>query len=339
MAAASLLLGAAVLAVTGGLGRERWSAGSVDGPGRAWNLDLIDAPDAWAAATGRGVIVAVVDTGIDARHPALRGRVLVALTCLRADGDPDRCVVGGDTDRDGHGTHVAGIVAGGADDRPIGVAPEADLIVLQALQADRCRRRPCGGSGRAGDVAAAIDRAVDEGADVVNLSLGADVGGVDDRVVAAIHRAWSRHVIVVLAGGTDTAMADLSPTVPAIVVTAVDHERQLAPYATGVGRARWGLAAPGGSALSDDGDGCTGSDAVRSAVPVPAGASEAYGCLIGTSMAAPHVSGALALLLSRGLGPEDAIDRLLVRADDLGDEGDDPVYGSGLLSLEDVLTT
>jgi len=94
------------------------------------------------------------------------------------------------------------------------------------------------------------------------------------------------------------------------------------------------LAAPGGTARTDRGDGCDGDDAVRSALPVPAGEAEAYGCLAGTSMAAPHVSGALALLLAQGLRPEAAVERLLATAEDAGIEGRDDLYGSGLLSLD-----
>jgi subtilisin family serine protease len=332
--AASVLVGAALLAVTGAVGRRTWAARAGAGNDVPWNLEAVGAPVAWESTTGAGIAVAVVDTGVDARHPALAGRVLVALDCVGADGDPARCRVGGDTDHDGHGTHVAGIVAGGAGGDALGIAPEADLIVLRALADDSCALRPCGGSGQAGDVAAAIDRAVQQGADVVNLSLGAGVGGVDPRVVDAIDRAWSRRVVVVLAGSTRAAVSDVGAATPAVVVTATDHEGRIAPYATGVGSARWALAAPGGSARADEGDGCAGDDAVRSAVPVPAGATEAYGCLAGTSMAAPHVSGALALLLAQGLEPEAAVDRLLATAEDAGVEGPDPLYGSGLLSLD-----
>jgi subtilisin family serine protease len=332
--AASALVGAALLAVTGAVGRTTWTARAGADSEVPWNLDAVGAPTAWETTTGEGVAVAVIDTGVDARHPALAGRVLVALDCVGADGDPSRCRVGGEVDHDGHGTHVAGIVAGGADGDALGVAPEADLIVLRAVADDRCERRPCGGSGQAGDVAAAIDRAVAEDAQVVNLSLGAGVGGVDPRVVAAIERAWAQGVLVVIAGSTRSAVTDLAPDTPAVVVTAVDHEGRIAPYATGVGSARWALAAPGGIARTDVGDGCHADDAVRSAVPVPAGEVDAYGCLAGTSMAAPHVSGALALLLADGLDPEAAIDRLLATAEDAGEEGPDDLYGAGLLSLD-----
>ena len=337
--AASILVGAALLAVTGAVGRRTWAARAGAGTDVPWNLDAVGAPIAWETTTGAGVAVAVIDTGVDARHPALAGRVLVALDCVGADGDPRRCQVGGDTDHDGHGTHVAGIVAGGADGDALGVAPEADLIVVRALADDSCVQRPCGGSGHAGDVAAAIDRAVQEGAQVVNLSLGAGVGGVDQRVMAAIDRAWASGSVVVLAGGTRSAVSDVGRDTPAVVVTAVDHDGRIAPYATGVGSARWALAAPGGTARTDQGDGCHRDDAVRSAIPVPAGEVEAYGCLAGTSMAAPHVSGALALLLAQGLGPEAAIDRLLATATDAGVAGRDELYGDGLLSLDRATAT
>ena len=318
--ASSFLVGAALLAVTGAVEPRPWraEAGAGAEAEAPWNLELVGAPEAWATTRGAGVVVAVIDTGVDTRHPSLAGRVLVALDCIGAGGDGARCRAGGDSDPDGHGTHVAGIVAGGEGGVVPGVAPEADLIVLRALADGTCLRRPCGGDGRAEDVAAAIDRAVDEGAQVVNLSLGAAVDGVDRSVLAALERAWQRGTIVVLAGGTHSVLTDVGPGTHAVVVTAVDRDGTLAPYATGVGTARWAVAAPGGTERSSAGDGCHDRDAIRSALPVPGGESEAYGCLAGTSMAAPHVSGALALLLAEGRSPQAAVDRLLATAEDAG---------------------
>ena len=123
------------LAVTGRLPRE--GGGTRPGPagGDQWNLEQADVAAAWPTTRGEDVVVAVVDSGVDARHPDLRDRVVGSTDCVGATGDPDACRPGGDTDPDGHGTHVAGIVAASADDgRGVaGVAPEARLLAVRAL--------------------------------------------------------------------------------------------------------------------------------------------------------------------------------------------------------------
>ncbi len=328
---AGAFLALAALAATGALSRQGEGTDPARLTGDQWNLDLVGAPEAWPTTEGDGVVVAVVDSGVDTRHPDLRGRVVGSVDCVGAAGDADACRPGGDTDRDGHGTHVAGIVAASADDGTgvAGVAPEVDLLSVRALEATSCDRRPCGASGRGADVAAGIRWAVARGATVVNLSVGiTDVDAGTD-LVDAIDEAWAAGAVVVVAGGNGARRTDLGDA-PAVVVSAVTAEGELAPYSTGVGPARWALSAPGGRERAPGGDGCHDDDAVLSTLPVPGGEGAAYGCLAGTSMAAPHVAGAAALLLATGLEPPAVVDRLLATATPV----DGAVAGPPLLDVD-----
>ncbi len=328
--ATGLFVALATLAVSGALGgdhdRQRAAA--------RWNMTLVDAAAAWDVTRGAGATVAVIDTGVDTRHADLADRVAATIDCVGAAGDPDRCRPGGDADPDGHGTHVAGLVAAspGGDHGVVGVAPDARLLAVRALRPASCDQRPCGGTGQGADVAAGLRWAVRAGADVANLSLGPGAGGTGDDLLAAINEAWAAGVVVVVAGPTHRVLTDLADA-PALVVTAVNAQGQLAPYDTPVDEARWALAAPGGTERAPTGDGCHGDDAVLSTVAVPAGSRTAYGCLAGTSMAAPHVAGAAALLRATGLSAAETVDRLLATADDRGRPGPDPGYGAGLLDV------
>ena len=131
-----------------------------------WGLAAIGAPGAWAVADGRGTTVGVVDTGVDAAHPDLAGQL-----------DPRGAV----TDPNGHGTHVAGVVAAATSNGVgvAGVAPGARVLAMQALGAD--------GSGPMSGVADAEDRAADLGARVINLSLGSEGPSLAERTVIRAH--------------------------------------------------------------------------------------------------------------------------------------------------------
>lgn len=309
---AGAFLALAGLAATGRLLAEGERTDPARRAGDQWNLDLVRAPEAWATSRGQGSIVAIVDSGVDTQHPDLRDQMAGSIDCVGASGDPDACGPGGAADRDGHGTHVAGIVAASADDGQgvAGVAPKARLLSVRALVARRCDRRPCGATGSPADVAAGVRWAVDHGADVVNLSVGATGDSLDPALPDAIAEAWAAGVVVVVAGGNGSQRTDLDDA-PALVVSAVTAEGEIPRYSKGVGPARWQLAAPGGLERWPYGDGCHDNDAVLSTLPVPGGENAAYGCLVGTSMAAPHVAGAAALLLSTGLDAQATVDRLL----------------------------
>ena len=272
-----------------------------------WNIARIGAP-----ASASGTVIAIVDSGVDGSHPAFAGRVLPAIDLVDGRGG----------DANGHGTHVAGTAAGAdAGCGSIGVAPDARILPVRVLDEE--------GEGTVDDVAEGIRRAADAGAAVINLSLGTDVvlrsvsgSGLQD----AIEYAWSKGSIPVLAAGNDGVFGGLLGSgyggIPAVVVTATDNRDRVASYATSIGSADWGLAAPGG-----DTSGVEGRD-ILSAFPDDRCALHA-----GTSMAAPHVSGALAVLRARGLGPQEAVQHLLATARDLGAPGPDGTYGHGLVDL------
>src|SRR5438132_872377 len=130
-----------------------------------WGLAQIGAPTAWATTTGSGVRVGIVDTGVDLTHEDLAGKVVESTSCVGAAGDPAKCQ-GSAQDDQGHGTHVAGIIAATRDNNLgiSGVAPDAQLVVAKALSAQ--------GAGSIADITAGIKWVVDHGARVVNLSLG-----------------------------------------------------------------------------------------------------------------------------------------------------------------------
>lgn len=261
-----------------------------------WNLAQIGAPDAWPVSTGAGVVIGIVDSGIDPSHPDLAGKIDAFADCLGG-----QCREGAARDSDGHGTAVAGIAAAktGNGAGIAGVAPDARLVVARVLGPD--------GSGVTEDINRAIQWVVDKGARVVNLSLGEPdlviVSRLGTPLRPGVEYAWTRGAIPVLASGN---YEDLSGSgsanygdLHAIVVGATDKSGKVAGYSTSLGNAMWGLVAPGGN-----GDG-PGADVIS---PIP---GSRYEWVAGTSMAAPHVSGALALLLAQGLSPSAAVDRLL----------------------------
>lgn len=287
---------------------------------KQWGLALIGAPEAWAAGRGAGTTIAVVDSGADLRHEDLLANLLPGRSFVSASPQDD----------DGHGSHVSGIAAGVADNGLgiAGVAPLAKLLPVKALGPD---------GGRSSDVAAGIRFAVDSGATVVNLSLGPDVplvfSALDTSLADAIEYAWSKGVICVLAAGNNALPISDYGDLHAIVVTAVDRQDRKPSYATSVGAARWGLAAPGGAGPDGAGpDGAGPEDDIASTYWAK-GEANRYEYLAGTSMATPHVAGAAAILRGLGLSAQDTVDRLLATAKDLGARGRDGTYGSGRLDL------
>ncbi len=260
------------------------------------SVPLIGAPQVWAMTdangkpvTGQGVRVAIIDTGVDYAHPDLGGcfgpacRVIGGYDFVNQDTDP--------MDDNGHGTHVAGIVA--ASGVITGVAPGAKLLAYKVLNAE--------GTGKDSDVIAALERAADpdgnpatdDGAHVINLSLGGD-GNPDDPVCQAVDNAVDLGIVVVAAAGNSGPYFETlaSPGVArkALTVAASDKQDQLAGFSSrGPVRGlesvvKPDIAAPGVS--------------ISSTVPIagPLGSAERYRPLSGTSMATPHIAGAAALL-------------------------------------------
>ena len=282
---------------------------------RQWNLRLVGAEKAWPYGRGKGVTIAIVDTGVDPSHEDLRGRVVAGRDFV--DGDAQA------NDEHGHGTHVAGIAAASAGNGlgVAGVAPDVRIMPVRVLNSS--------GRGDGSDIEPAVKWAVDHGADVVNLSLGSDIvwenltGGT---LTDAVNYAWSRGVVPVIASGNEGLFRLELGGAETLLVTATTPDDEIAWYATEVGFAQWGMAAPGGT--DDDGKASMVYSTLWAKNP-----DVNYGWAMGTSMAAPHVAGAAAILRGAGLSPRQTVDKLLATAKDLGPPGDDSIYGHGRLDV------
>lgn len=294
---------------------------------RQWSLTQANVPAAWPTASGGGIRIGIVDSGVNRNHDDLKDRVVEAATCTDTGGSHAACTTGGNAGNDivGHGSHVAGIAAGtmGNGVGIAGVAPAAQLVVARVFKPDGSNDP----SADLNDVKAGIDWVVAHGAKVVNLSLGAGGGGLLGGLLgggsnegsplgAAVQAAWAAGAIPVLAAGNDNASlfgaSGSYGALNAIVVGATIRNGSVASYSNGLtSGTKWGMVAPGGDSNGVDadmilstfgGDGC-------------ATQNNCYGYLSGTSMAAPMVSGAAAVLLSQGLSREQVVQTLLANAD------------------------
>ncbi len=274
-----------------------------------WQLKSLGMPEAWRHATGDGVTVAVVDSGVDGDHPDLKGQVLAGLDLVADSGD-------GRVDPVGHGTTVSAFIAGrGDDDGVIGIAPKAKILPIRVL--DRENRYD-----DALVVAKAVRWAVDSGAKVINLSLGGT--GSSAALAAALDYAFAKDVVVVACtgnAGSTTATDVWYPAREPGVIAVAGLERE--------GGELW-----------------TGSITGRQTV-VAAPATELVGArpngywrIQGTSFAAPMVSATAALVRSRwpGMSAGDVVNRIISTARDLGSPGRDEVYGYGMVDPVKALT-
>lgn len=301
---------------------------------RQWGLSTIGAPTAWNAGLyGEGVDIAIVDTGVHLGHQEFRGRLGPGRNFVSSSSSPqdDHCEDGApDPDpancaRGGHGTHVAGIAAAGIDNGgSVGVAPRARVMPVKVLDED--------GSGSFSDAAAAIRWSTDNGAEVINLSLGSSFQGLSGTPTVlndAVSYAWSKGVICVFAAGNSFILGSGFSNQPALVVSATNRQDGKPDFSSGVGEARWALAAPGGGStvqFEEDED-------IWSTVWVADNRSDTFTDMRGTSMAAPFVAGAAALLRAAGLTPQQTVDRLLATAKDVGPKGPDSTFGQGRLDV------
>lgn len=316
-----------------------------------WGIGKIAAPAAWDTARGAGVVVAVIDTGLDTAHPDLTANVWSnpgEIPGNEADDDGNGYVddvLGWNfysdsadiTDDHGHGTHVAGTVAATGNNTlgVIGVAFEAQVMGIKGLSA--------GGGGFSSDLADAILYATENGAQVINASWGGS--GESQILEDAVRFAHDAGVVVVAsAGNSNIDIAD-GPFFPAayretIAVAAFDHLDQKASFSNF--GAKIDVAAPGGG---DSGTGFEPDRSILSLLAAGAGSTmTGNGRLIvddylrqaGTSMAAPHVAGGAAVILS--LHPEytpvQVRQALRAGADDIDPPGFDPVAGYGRINLE-----
>jgi len=277
--------------------------------GQQWGLSMVESDAAHSVTRGAGAVVAVIDTGVLSSHEDLQGRVVAGHDFVSNDDTPQ--------DGNGHGTHVSGIVAAN-DGNGVGVssvAPDAKVMPIRVLDDD--------GSGSSNDIAAGIDWAVARGAQVINLSLGPDVPIVDSapEVGDAISRALDRGVVVAAASGNDGLPVCEQPQVQGrmLCVGSVD-KRGSRSFFSSFGQGL-GIVAPGGSALPFPNEDIlsTYNDG-------------GYEELAGTSQATPHVSGVAALLVSKGVTGQAAVDRILATARDVGPAGPDSQYGAGIVN-------
>lgn len=256
-----------------------------------WHVDLVGAPAAWQAGyTGEGVVVAVVDTGVDWTHPDLNDVIWTNSGEIEGNGvDDDGNGFVDDVrgwnfvdntantlDVNGHGTHVAGSIAGENNGFGVtGVAYAAQIMPVQVLGAN--------GSGTSRGVADGIRYAVDNGAQIINLSLG---GGFSSSIYAALQYAEANNVLVVAASGNS---GDATPGYPAVhsdtfgntlSVGAHDSASRVAGFSNRVGNS---------GAVQVDAPGVS----VLSTIP-----GNRYARFSGTSMATPHTAGVAALVWS-----------------------------------------
>ncbi|MCB5165848.1 S8 family peptidase [Streptomyces bambusae] len=245
------------------------------------SVPQIGAPTMWRAGyTGKGVKVAVLDTGVDQTHPDLKG-LEVAQKNFSDSGDSN--------DRFGHGTHVASIVAGsGAKSagRRKGVAPGVRLLDGKVLGDD--------GWGTDSSIVGGMQWAVDQGAKVVNMSLGGGDEAAVDPKEAAIARLSGKALFVVSAGNAGDepgTIASPGSSPAALTVGAVDKQDRLADFSsrgpTAAGVSKPDITAPGVD--------ISAAASTQGTPPDTTG----YVAMSGTSMAAPHVAGSAALVLQQ----------------------------------------
>ncbi|MEK3697777.1 S8 family peptidase [Paenibacillus sp. FSL R10-2199] len=270
-----------------------------------WNLPAIETELGWNLSKGsKEVVVAVVDTGVQADHPDLQGQLLAGYNAITNGGAPDDDV--------GHGTHVSGIIGAltNNEEGVAGISWYNKILPVKALDNS--------GAGTTYSVAEGIIWAADHGAKVINLSLGnyADSQFLHD----AIKYAYDRDVVIVSASGNDNTER---PGYPAA------YEEVIAVAATNStgGRASF-------SNYGDYIDVAAPGESIASTYP-----DNQYAALSGTSMASPHVA-ALAGLV-RSLNPEltnkEVTELLTSNAVDLGDAGHDKYYGWGQVDIYKTL--
>ncbi len=279
-----------------------------------WGVERVNAPSAWATSTASGINVAIIDTGIDLTHPDLQANIKSGFNAIR----PGKSA----NDDNGHGTHVAGIVAAVNNSiGVVGVAHQANLYPVKVLNK--------AGWGWTSDIIEGLQWCVSTHTDtdptndirVANMSFGAS--GSDSAEHDAIVAAHNAGITLVAAAGNDSGGAVNYPAAypEVIAVSATDYSDAVAYFSSS--GPEIDLAAPGVSIYSTY-KGWT------------------YKTLSGTSMAAPHVTGVAALVLATPVGaydlngngiwdPAEVQAKLEATARDLGSPGKDSIYGDGLV--------
>jgi subtilisin family serine protease len=345
-------------------------------PAPTWSVNWIGAPAVWSQGyKGACVLVAVIDTGVDYTHPDLASRIWVNAGEIPGNGidDDGNGYVddvhgydfysdnGDPQDPNSHGTHVAGTVAGdGTGGTLTGVAPEARIMAVKVLGAS--------GSGSETDVIAGIQYAVDNGAQVLNLSLGELCPDPTSRAMyrSAADAVAAAGVTMCVAAGNDRGKVRppnmtrtpgdvpgpwIGPGQPALGATggvttvgATDHMSDALAYFSSPGPVDWSQPAGSGDwRLCDPGTPNVGLIKPDVSAPgmdvlstVPGGG---YALNSGTSMASPHVAGLAALMLSKNYDlTSDQVDPILeTTALDLGPTGKDNDFGAGRIRAPEAI--
>jgi major intracellular serine protease len=277
-------------------------------------LHMLSIPSLWQETRGQGIKVAVLDTGIAYNHPHLSEAIG---ECEDFTGSK-----AGPADLDGHGTHVAGIIAARKDGSGVvGVAPMAELLIGKVLGDN--------GTGLFKALEKGIRWAINREADIISLSLGSSL--YDESVHDAVKKAVEKGIFVICAAGNHGRDLD-AVQYPAkfpetVAVGAIDRNFNVTDYSSRGDRVD--IAAPG--------------EKVLSTYP-----PRIFAVLNGTSMATPFVSGVVALMLAKHRNPEyesktpvvtqkDLIEHLRKTAIDIGPTGPDPDSGFGLINPVDLL--
>jgi len=278
---------------------------------KQWNLRSINVESAWDDTKGSGTTVAVIDTGVT-RVPDLKNTKFVPgydFVNNRPEAEDDS----------GHGTHVAGTIAQSTNNNygVAGIAYEASLMPLKVLGNS--------GGGTVADIAEAIKFAADNGADVINMSLGG--GGESQFLKAAIDYAYQKGVVLIAAAGNASQNAASYPArFPHVIgVSALDAAGGKAPYSNfGAGV---DISAPGGTATAG----------ILQETIDPETGTGVFLALQGTSMAAPHVAGVAALVKAAGVQEPDEVRRVLQQSSRVIKDDGLNYYGAGQLNAAEAV--
>jgi serine protease len=284
---------------------------------KQWNLKAIGIESAWQKSKGKGVTVAVIDTGVSPVPDLDKSRIVEGYNFVA---DTTSAI-----DDHGHGTHVAGTIAQTTNNRlgVAGVAYEAQIMPLKVLSA--------WGGGTTADIAESIRWAADHGADVINMSLG---GGGESKIMKeAIDYAHEKGVVIVAAAGNSRRSTAEYPAryEHVIGVSAIGRDSKKAGYSNygpGVD-----IAAPGGAYQYGATDRSGGI--LQNTIDAQSGDS-VFEYFQGTSMAAPHVAGVAALVRSLGVTDPDRVEQVLKKSAILVKDDPQNAYGAGQLNADNA---
>ncbi|MEG3635983.1 type VII secretion-associated serine protease mycosin [Micromonospora palythoicola] len=277
---------------------------------KSWHLKALEIPELHKITQGEGVVVAVIDTGVDAKHQDLKDNVLPGVDFYDEDAK-------GRVDRVGHGTSMASLIAGhghgpGKRDGVLGIAPKAKILPVTIKSERSPLIQPTA-------IAAGINWAVDHGADIINVSLSSSF---NDELNRAVERAYQRNVIVVASVGNRQ---------DSIIGNPASHQNAMAVNGT----ARNGTISKEASLPAEQVDIAAPGEDIVHAVP-----GNGYETGLGSSLSTALVSGALALVRAEhpDLNGYQMFQRLLETTRDEGEPGRDLHYGWGALDIRQAVT-